>query len=84
MLAGAITLQGLKPVARRKAEEGEFDGRIEELEFGEGSLLDIRRKTTGADAVPEFFGFGVGKTLDHGGNLRCHGYPSSGYYPQNV
>lgn len=80
MLAGAIALQGLEPVARRKAEEGEFDGRIEELEFGEGSLLDIGRETAGTGAVPELFSLGVGKALDHGGNLRCHGYPSSGYY----
>ena len=77
MLAGTIALQGLEPVARREPQEGKFDGGIDELKFGEGPLLDIRRKTTGAGAVPEFFSLGAREALDHRGKLRSPGYPSS-------
>lgn len=78
VLPGAATLQGLKPVARRKAEEGEFDGGIDQLELGEGTGLNIRWQTTRAGALPEPFSLRVGEALDHDANLPGHDYPSSG------
>ncbi len=41
VLARPDALQRLEPVARREAEEGEFDGSVNQLKFGEGALLDI-------------------------------------------
>jgi hypothetical protein len=41
VLAAALPFQRLEPVTRREAQEGEFDGRIDQLQFGHGALLEI-------------------------------------------
>jgi hypothetical protein len=63
VLAGATAFQDFQAVARRQAKEGKFGRGIDELKFGKGALLDIRRKAAGAGAMPELSVPGSAKLL---------------------
>lgn len=65
VLTGTAAFQRLQSVARRQAEEGEFNRRIDQLEFDESAALHIRWKSAGANAAPEFFSLRIGKVPDH-------------------
>lgn len=51
VLTGTAAFQRLQSVARRQAEEGEFDRCIDQLEFDEGAALQIGWKAAGAGVV---------------------------------
>jgi hypothetical protein len=77
-LAAAIAPQGLQAIARRHAEEGQFDRGIEQLQLGQSSRPRGSRQAAGATGVPQLLGVAIGKTPDHNLTLRGGGYSSSG------
>lgn len=65
VLASPAAAQRLQPVARRQAEEGEFDGGIDELEFDDGPLPDVGGQATGPSGGPKPFRLTIGEAFDH-------------------
>ena len=78
VLAAAIAPQGLQAIARRHAEEGQFDRGIEQLQLGQSSRPQGSRQAAGATGVPQLLGVAIGKTPDHGRSVPDNYYPSSG------
>jgi hypothetical protein len=78
VLAAAIAPQGLQAIARRHAEESQFDRGIEQLQLGQSSRPKGRRQAAGATGGPQLLGVAIGKTPDLDLTLRGGGYSSSG------
>ena len=65
VLASAIALEGLEPVAGRNAQVGEGVGRIEDDEFPKRDALKAGGQTTRAATLKERFRVGVAEGADH-------------------
>ena len=76
VLAAPAAAQRLQPVARWQAEEGEFDGGIDELEFDDGSLPDVGGQAPGAAGGPKPFRLTIGEAFDHFPGSDGASYPS--------
>jgi hypothetical protein len=68
MLAGAITLEFLKPVAGRDAEIIKGLRGVNGDELSEHGPLQFRRKAADRASLEQRFGVPVGEALDHSGS----------------
>ena len=64
-LALALALQSLKLIAGRNAQVFHHIGRLDHLQLAQRRALHILLQTLRTDALPDQFGFTIGKAPDH-------------------
>jgi hypothetical protein len=69
VLAGARSLEGFQPVARRNPQRVQIRRCINHQQFAARNALNVVRQLSGVLAPPDFFSFSAGKTLDHPLNI---------------
>jgi hypothetical protein len=65
MLAGSVGPKGFQTISRRNAQVAQIDGPVEQAQFAQGDILNIRRQTPASLAVPDADCLSVSKAQDH-------------------